>query len=134
MQKYSMDWHNLDINEVYKIHQAIVKRAKTKASVRDFSLLHSAVERQKATFEGQDLYPTIFLKTGTLLQSICLNHAFTDANKRTAWISTKRFLKINGYYLVSNPEEAIDFMLWVDNTHPTLKEISKWLKLHSKKI
>lgn len=128
-----MDWHNLDINEVYRIHEAIVKRAKTKASIRDFSLLHSAVERQKATFEGQDLYPTIFLKAGALLQSICLNHAFTDANKRTSWVSTKRFLKINGYHLKSEPQEAIDFMLWVDNTHPTLKEIANWIKLHSKK-
>lgn len=126
-----MDWHNLDINDVYEIHKAIIKRAGTKASIQDFSLLHSAVERQKATFEGQDLYPTIFLKAGTLLQSICLNHAFTDGNKRTAWTATKRFLWINGYHLKSDAKEAIDFMIWVDNTHPTLKKISNWLKLHS---
>ncbi len=129
-----MNWHNLDINEVYLIHERIIKKAKTKASVRDFSLLHSAVERQKATFEGQDLYPTIFLKAGALLQSICLNHAFSDGNKRTAWIATIRFLWINGYHLKAEIKEGADFMLWVDNTHPTLKEISKWLKLHSKKI
>lgn len=129
-----MNWHNLDINEVYDIHSAIIKRAGTNASIRDFSLLHSAVERQKATFEGQDLYPTVFLKAGALLQSVCLNHAFSDGNKRTAWISTKRFLWINGYHLKSDSKEAVDFMIWVDNTHPNLKEISNWLKLHSKKI
>lgn len=39
------------------------KRAGTKALVRDLTLLHSAV----------------------LLQSICLNHQFTDGNRRTAW-------------------------------------------------
>jgi len=129
-----MNWHNLDINEVYEIHQAIIKRAGTKASIRDFPLLHSAVERQKATFEGQDLYPTIFLKAGALLQSICLNHAFSDGNKRTAWMATIRFLWINGYHLKSVRKDASEFMIWVDNTHPTLKEISSWLKLHSKKI
>ncbi len=129
-----MNWHNLDINEVYLIHEQIIKRAGTKASIRDFSLLHSAVERQKATFEGQDMYPTVFLKAGALLQSICLNHAFSDGNKRTAWMSAFRFLWINGYRLKSEGKEAANFMIWVDNTHPNLKEISKWLRLHSKKI
>ncbi|MDP3994916.1 MAG: hypothetical protein Q8P91_03730 [bacterium] len=52
-----MSWRKLDIAEVYAIHEAIIKKAGTKASVRDFSLLHSAVERPNATFDGQDLYP-----------------------------------------------------------------------------
>ena len=51
----------LEIDEVYRIHEAIIIRAGTKAGVRDFSLLHSAVERPKATFGGQPLYPTIFV-------------------------------------------------------------------------
>ncbi len=129
-----MNLHKLDILEVYAIHEAIIKRAKTKASIRDFSLLHSAVERPYATFEGQDLYQTIFLKAGALVQSICLNHAFSDGNKRTAWLATKRFLWINGYHLKSETKEAVDFMIWIDNSHPELKKISNWLKNHSKKI
>ena len=134
MPKSSMSWRKLDIAEVYAIHEAIIKKAGTKASVRDFSLLHSAVERPNATFDGQDLYPTVFLRAGALLQSICLNHAFTDGNKRTAWLSAKRHLWINGYHLKSETKEAVDFMLWVDNTHPELIKISSWLKKHSKKI
>ncbi len=129
-----MNLHKLDILEVYAIHEAIIKRAKTKASIRDFSLLHSAVERPYATFEGQDLYSTIFLKAGALIQSICLNHAFTDGNKRTAWLATKRFLWINGYHLKSETKEAVDFMIWIDNSHPELKKITDWLKQHSKKV
>src|SRR3990170_3004730 len=97
MPKSWMSWRYVDIAEVYEIHEAIIKRAGTKASVRDFSLLHSALERPKATYEEQDLYPTVFSKAAALLQSLCLNHAFTDGNKRTAWVSTKRFLRINGY-------------------------------------
>lgn len=134
MPKYLMAWHSVDITEVYAIHEAIIKRAGTKALVRDFTLLHSAVERPKATFQGKDLYPTIFLKAGALLQSLCMNHPFTDGNKRTAWLSAKRFLKLNGYSLTSKAEEAIDFMIRVDNEQPDLLEISSWLKIHSKKI
>src|SRR3989337_395161 len=94
-----MNLNYVEIEEVYFIHQVVIKKAGTKASVRDFALLHSAVERPKATYSSQDLYPTIFLKAGALLQSLCMNHPFTDGNKRTAWLSTKRFLWINGFHL-----------------------------------
>lgn len=129
-----MNWHYVDIEEVYQIHQSIVKRAGTKASVRDFSLLHSAVERPKATYNQLDLYPTIFLKAASLLHSLCMNHPFTDGNKRTAWISTKRFLYLNCYHLESKRMEAADFMVFVDNGKPDLEVISSWLKDHCDKI
>ncbi|KKU29197.1 MAG: Prophage maintenance system killer protein [Candidatus Amesbacteria bacterium GW2011_GWA2_47_11b] len=131
MPKSSTNWQTVSIDQVYEIHKSIVKRAGTIASVRDFALLHSAVERPKATYMGQDLYPTLFLKAAALLQSLCLNHPFTDANKRTAWITTKRFLHVNDLHLKSNRKEAADFMVYVDNSKPEIKEISSWLKLHS---
>lgn len=123
----------IEIDEVYLIHEAILKQAKTKGIVRDFSLLHSAVERAKATYGGIDLYPTVFAKAAALLQSLCMNHPFTDGNKRTAWATTKRFLWINGYHLIVKPHEGADFMVMVDNEKPELKYISLWLKSHSKK-
>lgn len=134
MQRSLMNWHYVNIEEVYSIHQAIIKRAKTKAGVRDFSLLHSAIERPKATYEGRDLYPTIFLKAASLLHSLCLNHPFTDGNKRTSWLTTKRFLHINGFQLKAKRKEAADFMVYVDNDKPKLIEIARWLANHSLKI
>lgn len=129
-----MSWQYVDIDEVYLIHQSIIKRVGTKASVRDFALLHSAVERPKATYSGQELYPTGFLKAAAILQSLCRNHPFTDGNKRTSWLSTKRFLKINGYYLKARTNEAVTFMIRVDNEKPSIAEIASWLKGHSKRI
>ncbi len=123
----------LEIDEVYRIHEAIIERADTKAGVRDFSLLHSAVERCKATFNGQSLYPTLFAMAAALLQSLCMNHPFTDGNKRTAWGTTKRFLWMNGYHLMAKPNEGASFMIHVDNEKPDLKEISSWLRSHSTK-
>ncbi|OGG11812.1 hypothetical protein A2Z00_03740 [Candidatus Gottesmanbacteria bacterium RBG_13_45_10] len=123
----------LDIEDVYKLHGAIIARAGTKAGVRDFALLHSAVERPKATFNGQTLYPTIFTMAAALLQSICMNHAFTDGNKRTAWGTTKLFLFLNGWHLKSKTKEAADFMVMVDNEKPSLRDITSWLKTHSEK-
>src|SRR3989337_2551413 len=119
-----MSFRYVDIEEVYFIHQAIVNKAGTTASVRDFGLLHSAVERPKATFGGQDLYPSVYLKAASLLQSLCLNHPFTDGNKRTAWLSTKRFLYLSGYHLKAERMEAANFMVGVDNEKPEIVEIS----------
>lgn len=129
-----MNWLYVDIEDVYLIHELIVRRAGTKASVRDFSLLHSAVERPKATFGGKDLHPTLFDKAGALVQSLCLNHPFTDGNKRTAWAATHKLIWMNGYKLKAKRKEAGDFMVWIDNTHPELPKISSWLKKHSIKL
>ena len=122
-----------DIEEAYAIHEAIINRAGTKAGVRDFSLLHSAVERPKATFAGRSLYPTLFSMAAALLQSLCMNHPFTDGNKRTAWATTKRFLWMNGYHLMAKPHEGADFMIRVDNEKPDLPEIVSWLRSHCTK-
>lgn len=131
MRKFSTSWQTVSIEQIYEIHKSIVTRAGTIASVRDFALLHSAVERPKAAYTGRDLYPTVFLKAAALLQSLCLNHPFTDANKRTAWISTKRFLKVNNFHLKAVRIDAADFMVYVDNKKPELKEIAFWLKSNS---
>lgn len=123
----------VDIIEVYTLHEAILRASRGKGGVRDFSLLHSAVERPKATFGGKSLYPTLFAKAAALLQSLCLNHAFTDGNKRSAWGATKRFLWLNGFHLKATPKEGADFMVYVDNNKPDLAQISSWLKAHCTK-
>lgn len=128
-----MNWRYVDISEVYLIHQSIANRAGTKAGVRDFALLHSAIERPKATFQGRDLYPNLFIKAAGLLQSLCLNHPFTDGNKRTAWLTTKRFLYLNKFHLKATRIEGADFMVFVDNGKPEISIISSWLKNHSRR-
>ncbi|MBI5358482.1 type II toxin-antitoxin system death-on-curing family toxin [Candidatus Amesbacteria bacterium] len=125
-----MNWQTVDIEEAILIHEIIIKRAGTTAGVRDFALLHSALERPKATYAGKDLYPDIFSKAASLLQSICLNHPFTDGNKRTAWAVTHKFLWDNSYLLKSKSIEAADFMVYVDNLKPDIRQISAWLKSH----
>lgn len=124
----------LSIDQAHEIHRKILERAKTKGIVRDFALLHSAIERPRATFGGRSLYPSVFAKAAALLQSICLNHPFTDGNKRTAWITTGTFLWINGWHLMAKRMEAADFMIKVDNQKPDIVKITAWLKEHSRKI
>lgn len=129
-----MNFIYLGIEEVYSIHEALIKAGGGRANVRDFTLLHSSVERPKVTFGGKFLYPTLWLQAGALMQSLVMNHPFTDGNKRTGFYSTKRFLYINGYDLVYTKAEAYDFCLAVDNEDLKVETIAKWLEKHSRKI
>ncbi len=111
----------------------MVKRFGGSFGVRDLGLIESAVERPKATFDGNDLYPDIFLKAVAIMHSILKNHAFVDGNKRTAYSSCGIFLKINGYQLQNMHKESLEFALNVENNTLELEEIAAWLKKHSKK-
>ncbi len=77
------------------------------------------------------MYQSVFDKAAALFHSLMFNHAFIDANKRTAMVSTARFLFVNGFELEVSQKEFIAFPLRVENQHLSIEEISKWLKSHS---
>ena len=125
--------HYLDIGEVIIIHEKMIEIGGGRRGIRDYRLLHSAVERPKATFAGKPLYPNIYLKAASLLHSLIKNHPFNDGNKRTGFFSTLRFLHINGYEITASHEEIIKFTLSVDTKNLSLEEIADWFKTHSRK-
>ena len=124
----------LTLDEVYALHQRMIRIGGGRIDIHDFTLLHSAVERPKASFGGNDLYPTIWNKASALLHSLVKNHPFDDGNKRTAYYSTKRFLRMNGYILNAPLKEILCFMVSVDVKNLTVEQIGNWLKTHSKKL
>ena len=123
----------LDIGEVIIIHEKMIEIGGGRRGIRDYRLLHSAVERPKATFTGRPLYPTIYLKAAALIHSLIKNHPFNDGNKRTGFFSTLRFLHINGYEITASHEEIIKFALSADTKNLNLEEIAAWFKTHSRK-
>lgn len=52
------DFTVLDLEQVIYIHERIIEVAGGKQGVRDYTVLHSGLERCKATFAGRDLYPS----------------------------------------------------------------------------
>lgn len=124
----------LFIDEVMVIHDRMIKLFGGKEEVHDFTMLHSATERCRATFGGRDLYPSIFDKASALVQSLILNHPFNDGNKRTAFTSCALFLFFNQYKLKYFEKEAIQFTLDIDSHKLNFEQISLWLKKHAKKI
>ena len=124
----------LAIDEVMVIHEKMIEEFGGRAPIHDFTLLHSAVERPRATFSGRDLYSTIFEKAAALIHSLILNHPFDDGNKRTAITSCAAFLAFNGWHLNLPKEESIQFTLDIDSHKLSYEGIVAWLKDHSEQI
>lgn len=124
----------ITLDEVLAVHDDMVERYGGSFGIRDLGLIQSAIARPQASFGGEDLYPTILDKAAALFHSLIFNHAFVDGNKRTSLTTTARFLYVNGYELVAEERELIDFPLRVENKHLDIDEIVKWLREHTRKI
>jgi death-on-curing protein len=121
----------LSLEKVLYLHERIIEQAGGVQGMRDFTLLHSALERCKATYAGEDLYPTLFEKAAALLHSLVMNHAFLDGNKRTAYEVTKGFLYFNGFTITAPQDEIVRFCIAVDNDGLKGKEIVAWLEKYT---
>ncbi len=128
------NYSSLSIEQVLYIHEHIIDAAGGKQGVRDFALLHSGLERCKATFAGEDLYPTLLDKAAALLHSLVMNHAFVDGNKRTAFAIATRFLNANGNKITASQKEIVRFCISVDNDGIKGKGIVEWLTKYTQEI
>ena len=92
--------------------------------IRDIGLLGSAAARPGTTAFGQDAYPDLTTKAAALLQSIAINHALFDGNKRLGWLAMAVFLEINGIEASRLSNKVVyDFVMWVASSNPELDQI-----------
>lgn len=81
--------------------------------IRDLGLLDSAVHRPSTSLWGQDAYPTLDHKAAALLESLIVNHALVDGNKRLGWLATVVFYGLNGINLEAPDDDAYDLIIAV---------------------
>lgn len=96
--------------------------------IRDPGLLEAAVEAPFQHVFDRELYPTVALKAVKLLEGISRAQAYTDGNKRLAWLSMTTLLQLNGLDLegVSQTEGA-RFTLQLDGSPEGLIEAALWV-------
>jgi death-on-curing protein len=121
----------LTAEQVLFIHARLIEETGGEHGVLSLGLLLSAVARPQATFDGQELYPTLFSKAAALLENLVGNHAFVDGNKRTAITSAGLFLRMNGYHLTASNQELEDFTLQCARQLVPLDQMMVWLDDHS---
>jgi death on curing protein len=101
----------LTLPEVMVLHDRILASSGGSAGVRDLRALEAAIAQPKATFGGDDLYPTVVAKASTLCFSLVQGHPFVDGNKRIGHASMEVFLRLNGYTIEANVDEQERVML-----------------------
>lgn len=86
---------HLTPEQVLFLHSRLIQETGGAHGVRDLSMLLSALGRPQASFDGEDLYPSLFSRAAALLDSLIRNHPFVDGNKRTAYVTAMLFLRLH---------------------------------------
>ncbi|KQM81296.1 type II toxin-antitoxin system death-on-curing family toxin [Agromyces sp. Leaf222] len=79
---------------------------------RDRGLMLSALAAPMPVF-GVDVHSGIWAKAAALLTALARNHPLMDGNKRTAWVITIAFLRLNGWNVVMDEDDAVAFVVRV---------------------
>ena len=101
----------------------------------EFTLLDSALQLPRQTFDQKELYPTIEEKAAVLYYSLNKNHPFKNGNKRIATASLLVFLHMNNYWLTVPRDELLQKTLSIAQSDPShrdmiLKELRIWIGQH----
>ena len=124
MKKY------LSVDDVIFIQKVLIKEFGGSPGIRDMKSLESAVSRPQSGY-----YKTIYDEAAALMESLAMNHAFIDGNKRISFFATDVFLRMNGYFISCESEEANLF--YTENLEENtfrFEIIKSWLKRRIKKI
>ena len=114
------------IEEVIEFHDALISEFGGATGVRDEGALASAIMRPQMGY-----YDTLIEEAAALMESLAMNHPFVDGNKQTAFAVTEAFLRMNGYFIECDSEEAYAFFMQLFETNSfRFAELAAWLDEH----
>lgn len=90
--------------------------------------LDAAVNMPKQAFGNQYLHSTIYEMAAAYAYYLALDHAFVDANKRTARMAMITFLELNGLEIVVSEDESVQVMLAIENKTMSKQDVAEWLE------
>lgn len=120
----------LTLNEVLGIYRKIITQSGGSFGIRDLHALESSLAQPRATFGGEDLYPTVGEKASALGFSLIQNHPFVDGNKRIGHAAMETFLVLNGYEIDAAVDEQEKIILLVASGTTKREEFTTWLQNH----
>lgn len=111
-----MEYRYLSASDLIYVNKRVLEFTGEKQEVIQYPEgLSVIIEQPQMVLFGHELYPSLWLKAAFVLQKSTKKHIFTDGNKRTAYVVTKLFLKLNGYSLKVSKSQGIALMLSVTN-------------------
>lgn len=119
----------LSVEEAIAIHERLIERFSGSPGIRDKGLLESALFRPQTGY-----YKDIAEMAAALFESLLMNHAFVDGNKRVAFFATDVFLRLNGWKLSVEPAAAYSIIIGIlESGDSNYDQILRWIKQSLKK-
>ena len=117
---------------VYIIHDRQIARHGGASGLRDEGLLQGALQRpiNKWQYENADTFGC----AAAYAFGVAKAHAFVDGNKRTAFVTSVTFLRLNGWHFVTEPAEGVTFMEDLASGAVSDESFRNWLEQSSTKI
>ena len=94
----------------------------------------SALSRPQNTYHYSNSKPDIAELAAAYAFELAKNHPFNDANKRTALIAMRLFLKLNGYDLSAPPEEKYRMIIQVAASDVSEVELAQRIRANLTKL
>ncbi len=91
--------------EAIEIHRQLIEQFGGSPGLLDRGRLEAALFRPQIGY-----YNELFEEAAALMESLANNHPFVDGNKRIAFSLTDVFLRMNGYFLDVEGEDANKFI------------------------
>ena len=117
----------IDIHDVIRIQELLIDNFGGSKGIRDWGLLESAISRPFQTFDMVDLYSNPIEKAAALIESILINHAFVDGNKRIGYVLMRLLLMEFGFDIIATEEEKYDFVIKIAEGKYHHTEIVEWI-------
>ncbi|MBT8443864.1 MAG: type II toxin-antitoxin system death-on-curing family toxin [Gammaproteobacteria bacterium] len=96
----------LTVDELLVIHDRLIETFGGTGGLIDGGLLESALFRPQTGY-----YADLLEMSAALFESLLMNHPFVDGNKRIAFFATDVFLRLNGYRISVDADEAHGFLI-----------------------
>ena len=96
----------LTVSDILLLQETLIQKFGGEAGLLDPALLSSAVGRPQSGY-----YEGLVEEGCALFQSLWLNHAFLDGNKRVAIAALDLFFRINGFCLTLHDQTSKDSIL-----------------------
>ena len=94
------------IEEVVKVHTRLIDRFGGSPGLRDKGALEAALARPRSRH-----YADTLEQAAALRESLSQNHPFVDGNKRVAVAVTAAFLRVTGYNLEFDDDDAYSLLV-----------------------
>src|SRR5262245_35369594 len=118
---------HLSVEQILSLHQSIVGHL-SDAGVRNLTALASAASRLAATFEGEDLYPTLEAKAAALVAGLILGGPFVEAGRETALVACECFLIANGATLQATDRDLAGVAAFVASAELSIEALAVWIR------